>query len=80
MISDRIDLANNLAALEIDHILRARANDAARRVAGADTGPAVTACEDCEDDLPDVRIAMRAARCVPCQEREDKRAKLFPKR
>jgi RNA polymerase-binding transcription factor DksA len=75
MISDEIDLANELAAREVDNILRARANAAAKRAAEA--GPAVTACEDCDDALPDVRVAMRATRCVSCQERADKRARMF---
>ena len=76
MISDTIDLANNLAALEMEHLLRARANEAAKR---ADSGPAVLECEDCEEELPAVRVQMRATRCVACQERADHRAKLFAK-
>jgi RNA polymerase-binding transcription factor DksA len=78
VIADTIDLANELASREIETLLRARALEAAKRA--ADAGPAVTDCEDCDDALPDVRVAMRATRCVCCQERADTRSRLFAKR
>jgi RNA polymerase-binding transcription factor DksA len=78
MISDEIDLANELAAREVENILRARANEAAKRA--AESGPALLECEDCDEALPDVRVAMRATRCVACQERADARARMYAKR
>jgi RNA polymerase-binding transcription factor DksA len=78
MFSDNIDLANELASREIEHLLRARANAAAK--AAAESGPAVAECQDCDDELPAVRVQMRATRCVSCQECADKRDRMFAKR
>lgn len=76
MKADVIDQANDLAAQEIENILRARANESAKTAAG----PALLECEECGDDMPAVRVAMRARLCVPCQERADRIARMYAKK
>jgi len=66
-----MDIADHAADLQQQEIDRALA---ARRGRDAHPHPLRLACVDCDAPLHDVRIAMRAERCVECQTKLEARA------
>lgn len=52
---------------------------AAVRDRRAATGPSLTDCTDCGDEIPEARRALGGMRrCVPCQQRHERSAALTP--
>ena len=66
---DEIDALNERAAREAEWRQRDREVMEARRAQHLNTF-----CENCEDDLPQLRIQLHCARCIECQRAFERRS------
>ena len=70
---DEIDALNERAATEAEWARRDQEVMAARLA----SQPPITLCEDCEEDLPQLRRELHATRCVECQSAWEKRRRQY---
>lgn len=70
---DEIDTLTDRAAAEAEFTARAKAIEEAWKA----SQPPLDFCEDCEEDLSELRKQMRCVRCVDCQTHYERRQRLF---
>lgn len=67
-MADWVDRAVEREERELERALAAQ-------LASTPTGPSLTHCEDCDDEIPALRRALAGVtRCTPCQTLFEKRA------
>ena len=84
--ADPIDHASGVEtrARDIDvRIARSRAapeQEPVRDAEGAILYWPITECVDCDDTIPEARLALARIRCVSCQEKKETKEKMYGKR
>jgi RNA polymerase-binding transcription factor DksA len=72
-MTDEVDALNERAAVEAEWIRRDQEVMAARRA----SQPQLTFCEDCEEDLPPLRLQLHCPRCIDCQRAFERRSRQY---